>query len=195
MLKIPGRVYTQFATVLGLAGSENVKGLQSEVVPTQDLTRFLQATQVKHTIFTRTQTMAIDNDILILNWNDASDWTEVQVDGALTTRDSDLAQPSDDRWLLMVSLQITVPALWLTAECKRRLNDASASDTYVQSFSDVPAGHSMAIPETSLLPMVLSTRENIVVLRMLRSGAGPGGLWSIQMISAEPGVLAAFPGA
>jgi len=195
VFKIPGRVYTPFATILGLPGTENIEGMQREGVPTQDLTRMMQAVKVKHTLYTRTQSPVADDDLVTLQWDDASDWTEVSVNGVLTTADGDLPQPTDSRWIIDVSLQVATAANFLSAEVVRRLDDAINTDVMVQTYTDVIASHALATPLLNgNMPLVLSIRENNILFRGIRSAAGPSYLWSVQLISAIPGVLSAYPG-
>jgi len=195
MFKIPGRVYPLFARILGLPGSEALEGIQREIVPTQDLTRMLQGVKVKHTLYTldTSPTVNANRDV---QWNDASDWSEIQVNGVVTAVDAQLPMPTDDRIIIMTSLQISgTQADYSTAEVLRFLPTVAGSLMLVQSYGAIVAAHSAASPTGPLLlPQVLVPGEISIRLAEKVSGADADFFWSVHMISAERGVLSPYPG-
>jgi len=194
MLKIPSRAYTRLSTILRLPGSEGLRGLQEEVVPTQDLNRVLQADRVKIASYSLLLSPAASASTDV-QWNDLSDWEAVDIDGVPADTDASLPQDLEDRIIVACSLQTNGSADYTTAEVKRFVTTGTGPLGLLTAFGAVPTAHSNAVPDPPmLLPQWLIPGEFSVRFTQIVSGAGATFHFSVQMISAERGVLAPYVG-
>jgi len=195
MLKIPTRVWSQFSTILRLPGTDGLEGLQDEVVPTQDLSRIMMADRVVHGAWFRTNTPAA-SATSVMQWSDASDWTEIQLNGIVTVNDDELPLLTDDRIVVAVGLQLTgTQADYTSAEITRQLPFATGRRMQMAQYGAIVAGHNgPTMDPPFLLPQVLLPNEDIVELAQVVTGNAAAFQLTIQTVSAEPGVMAAFPG-
>jgi len=194
--KIPGRAYLALARILDLPGTEGLEGMQDEVIPVQDLSRILQQAQVKHTVFQKSD-QPDPGVILALQWNDVSDWDEVRINGIVVGTDDDLPLLSDDRFIVMCGLGISdTRADYTSAQINRQLPADITQTMQLMAWGAIVSSHEGPVPVAPFtLPQRLVPSE--VQVRLVEIvGATPLATfnWTIQMISAEPGVLAAFPG-
>jgi len=198
MFLIPGNTYADFAAVMQLAGVEGLARFQTEVVPTQDLTRFLQGRRVKHTLYNFATVPAADEETT-LQWADASDWDNIIVNGvALNTatadNDGDLPQDTDDRIIVHASLQVSgTIADYTTAQANREAIFGPLM--IIATWQAVVTGH-QPVPPTGpwLLPQVLQPNEVEMHIRAEVSGNAANMQFMIQMVSAPSGVLSPYPG-
>ena len=185
----PQRIYSRLGAILGLSGTDGLKGLQDEGVPTQDLTRILQAGKVKQTLYTLATTPAA-SQVTDVQWADLSDWGEVQVNGIVAAADGDLPQPSDDRIVTQGSLEISVEANYTRSEVARLLPTVAGETMSMAEFGALTTSHdnaSMIAP--FLLPQRLVPGETSVRFHDVVSGAGVLFFYTVFMLSAEPGVM------
>ena len=195
MLPIPSSAYGRFASILDLPGSESLRSIQSDIVATQELSRMMQDQLVKRTLYTLDTSPAASAST-DLQWADASDWTEVQVDGVVQTADQFLPQLTDERIVTMASVQVTgTIASWTRGEILRHMPTTSAPLTTIAEFGAPAtglAGAPMAAP--LLLPQFLVPVEATVRIREVVSADLALMGWALHMISAPPGVLSPFFG-
>jgi len=196
MLLIPTKTWSRFARVLRLPGTQALSGIQREIVPTQDLTNFLQADRVNHVLyqFTVTPAASENNDLV---WNDLSDWAAVAVNGILASTDAELPQPDQDRIITAIGLQISAGGGdYTSGECNRFAPLPVASLLPMAEWGSITTGHNApSLVAPALLPQQLIVNETSVRLTAIVSGATAVHTYLIQMIAAEPGILPAFPGA
>jgi len=197
LIKIPFKAFSSFSRIFRLAGSEGLVGIQNEAVPTQDLNRMLQTDRVRHYLFEKIDAPAATGNVDV-QWGDVSDWDEVQVNGIVSILDAEMPLTTEDRFVVAVSLQISgTEAEYTTAQALRGPGPtAGGTLQLLQEFGVLVTGHLAAPPIApgSLLPQRLVIGEDAVRFRQVVSGANAVFNWTIHMIVAEPGVLAAYPG-
>lgn len=191
----PQQVYARLGEILGLSGTQGLSGLQSEAVPTQDLTRVMQSAKVKVTTYLSEVTPLVDQK-RVLTWSDASEWTEVLVDGNITTVDANLPQPADDRILAYVGLQISgTQADYDTGEANRFMPTTGGPTAQIAEFGAITTGHrGPLLVSRWTLPQWLVRGELNVGLSEEISGIASDWHWSFQMFSAAPGIMLPFSG-
>jgi len=195
LFKIPGQAYAALARILDLPGTVGLEGFQDEVIPTQDLTRMLQDIKVKRTLF-----QAIIDPSATQNttkqWADASDWTEVQVNGITQVADDALPQPNQQRFITSVSLHVAgTQSHYTTAAVSRRTATTTAANILLASFGALSSNRSSVSPDQpALLPAVLAFEEVDCRFNQVVSGNDAQFNFIIEMISAERGVLHPIPG-
>jgi len=189
------RAYQQLATILGFPGTESLAGIQNEAVPVQELTRVLQDSRVKRTLFQITGTPAA-TDTVDLQWSDVSDWTQVLVDGVIQTTDAALPQRNETRLIVGASLQVAgTQANYTTSQVLRRTATTVPQNVLVREWGAIVAGQPNASPiAPSLLPMPLPFEENTVRWQRVVSGAAAAMSLTVEMISSTRGVLHPVPG-
>jgi len=194
MFRVDTRAWSKLADILGL-GNQALAGIGQEVSPVQDLSRILMADKVKTTMYFETDVAAATKSIT-KQWNDASDWDEVFVDGVLTSADGDLPQPGDDRFVVMASIHLAgTVANYTSAELFRITVAATSTFILMGEWGAFQTSHNApTMVPPMLLPQKLGPLETDARLHEVVSGVDCAFNWSIQMISAEPGVLSAFPG-
>jgi len=195
MLPIPSNAYGRFASILNLPGTESLRAIQSDIVAVQELTRMMQDRLVKRTIYSFDSSPAADL-LTDLQWNDASDWTEVQVNGIVQVADSELPQDTDERIVTQVSLQVAgTQSEYTTGEVLRHMPTTSAPLMLLAQFGAITTGHAAASAVAPLLyPQFLVPNEFTVRINEQVSGANADFAWTIHMISAAPGVLSPYLG-
>ncbi len=195
MFRLASKIYTALPRIFRLPGTEQLEGMQREGIFTQDLNRMMQADRVTHTLYTQTDTPAATQDNGNL-WGDASDWTEVQVNGIRTTIDQDLPSSADDRLIISVGLHLAgTTASYTSAAFIRRMQDAAGNRVLVREFVALVASHNNpTILAPNLLPTPLNHSELTCIMQEVVSGIDCDFRWSIEMLSAEPGVLSRYPG-
>lgn len=195
MIKLPTRIWSNFSTILGLAGTTSLDGMQTEVVPVQDLTRVMQSDRVQTVAYSFQNTPAATSTFT-RDWNDASDWTEVRVNGIITTNDADLPPLDWDRWVIAVGLAIGgTQAHYTSSEQFRLVPFTLNNEVELASYGDLVAGHTNAPAlAPNLLPQKLLPQELTVRLTAVVSGNAAAFRETIQLVAAEPGVLAAYIG-
>lgn len=195
MLKIPSKTWSAFARIVRLPGTQILSGLQEEIVPTQDLSRVMQADRVRHVAygFTNTPAASANSD---LQWNDFSDWTVITTNGLVASGDAELPQPDEHRIITAVGLQISAGGGDYTSAEMNRFNFFPvASLLPMAEWGAVTAGHNSAQQSApALLPQQLAPGENSVRLTQIVTGATAVFNFTVQMIVAEYGVMAAYPG-
>jgi len=195
MLKIPGRAWAPFATVLDLPGTEGLTGIHTEVSPTQDLTRILQSSQVDRIFYEVTFSPAVDA-LTSMQWADVSDWTEVQINGIRQTLDDRMPPATNQQILINAGLQVggTV-AEYTSAEAFRSTPTAGGGQLLVAEWGAITTGHSCITPVAGgLLPQMLLPNELTIFLRQEVSGANADFTFMFQLLSAPPGVMAVYLG-
>jgi len=196
MFDIPARTYAAFQRIFQL-GSESLRGIQREVVPTQELSRILMAGRARHVAYTLEDLLPAGTKTIDVQWNDASDWTEIQVNGVITTSDDDLPEVTDDRIVIMTGLQITgTQAQYTTADSRRHFPRSAGSHlTLIQEYGAITTGHAGPIPlGPNVLPQYLARGEDTMRLNEVMSGVATNWFWAFQMIAAEPGILSSYQG-
>lgn len=195
MFSLASRVFSQFSTILRLAGSESLTGIQEEAVPVWDLNRVLQADRVDHVVYSVEDTPAATGNV-DANWNDASDWTEVQVNGIVTTSDADLPPVTNDRLLLAITLQITGTVAQYTAGQAARQNPFASATLSLAGQWGTNLTDGVAVLQTApyILPQILMPGENLIRFREIVTGVAAEFHWTAHLLSAAPGVMARFPG-
>lgn len=191
---IPTRTYSALARILRLAGTDGLAGMQPEIVPVQDLSRMLQAERVKEVMYLSGSTV-VSTQYRAVDWNDASEWSTVSVNGVITTADDDLPQPTDDRIVVTVGLAIGgTQSNYTSASMTRILAIGGGGESELAAFGSVVTSHTCAhMVAPTVLPQRISTGELQCHFIEVVSGAVPI-TWMVQMLSAEPGVMAALPG-
>ena len=169
--------------------------MDDQIVPTQDLSRILQASKVKRTQYIRTNSHSGSDDTTF-EWNDVTDWSTVHVDGVLTTADADLPTIADEKIIIYVGMMVTgTQAHFTRAQFLRTLGDAGSTSVAVADWSGVTTdliAPSLVAPWT--LPVTLSPDEIAGSLRCVVSGTAAVTRLVVQMISAQIGVMSPFPG-
>jgi len=194
MLPIPSSAYGRFARILDLPGSESLSAIQSDVVATQDLTRMMQDRLCKRTLYTLTLSPAV-TAAADVQWNDASDWTEVQVNGIVQVADTQLPLDTDERIIVAASLQIGATlASYTRCEAKRFLPDGVSSNMLIQSWGTLQTGFACPDPGVFLLPQYLTPGESTVRITQVVSADLADFFVSFHMISALPGVMSPYTG-
>lgn len=196
-MRIPGNAYGLFANIFNFPGSEGLRGIQEEVVPTQDLSRLLQFSRAKSVVYSLTTTPGASLD-RTAQWDDASDWTECQVNGIVTTVDADCPQPTDVRILTGAYLNVTGTLASYTSAELSRINISTGVLLPFAAFGAITTGHNgPAMIAPYRLPQYLLQGvgiERTIDIRMQVSGAGATYNWTFTMLSAESGVFAPYPG-
>jgi len=194
VLKIPGRAWAPFATVLNLPGTEGLTGIHTEVSPTQDLTRILQSSQVDSVEYVVSLAPATDT-LTTLQWRDVSDWTEIFINGIRQTLDDQQPPLTNQRILLNAGLELTgTVASYVSAETFR--GGLGSANHLIAEFGALSATHAMIRPEGGpVAPQLLELGEANVFCRQNVSADLAVFVFWFQMLSAEPGVMAAFLGA
>jgi len=156
----------------------------------------LQADRVKSVIYNFDVSPAADF-ISDLQWADDSDWTSIDIDGVPSPfADADLPQITDDRILVSASLQVTgTVAEYTTAEVKRHLGVGATPLGLFMEFTAITTGHSNpSVVAPLLLPQWLVLGEETVRIQGEVSGANADLAFTVQMLSAERGVLSPYVG-
>jgi hypothetical protein len=155
----------------------------------------LMADQVKQVLYSLNTSPAA-NATTDVQWADASDWTEIQVNGVLTAADRDLPQPTDDRIVTMVSLQVTgTQSDYTTGEVLRHLPTDTGPLMLLADMGAIVTSHNAASPVAPLVvPQYLIPGETTVRFGEIVSGADADFAWSVHMVSAERGVMSAYQG-
>lgn len=198
MLPIGNRAYITFGDLMSWSG-QGFEGIGREVIPVQDMNASLLNQFVKRTLYTFN--IATVNGVVatLLQWNDASDWTEVQVNGEVQVADSALPQDSDERIIVSVGLEISgvTPAEYAdSAQITRRAPVVLLNQTAVREWGTL-ASASILCPQvigTNVLPQTLNINEATVEIRIIGTGTAATGEFTVEMISAERGVMRPFPG-
>jgi len=169
--------------------------MEEEVVPTQDLSRILQASKVKRTQYIRTNSHSGSDDTSF-EWNDVSDWSSVHVDGVLAGVDEDLPTPTDEKIIIYTGMMVTgVQSHFTRAQFLRTLGDSGSTSVAVAEWTGVTTdliSPSLVAPWT--LPVTLSPDEIAGSLRVVVSGTSAVTRLVVQMLSGPIGVMAPFPG-
>jgi len=191
LLQIPVRAYAQLANILGFGGSTGIIGIQDEAIPTQDLTRILQDARVQRTLFQLTEPDVAATGNTDMQWNDLSDWTEVWVNGIQQSTDDQLPQRNQTRIITSVSLQIAgTQADYTVAAVYRRTATAIVHNILLAEFGVlVTSLNNAAGVGVGLLPQWLQLEENTVRWQKVVSGNLSDLSLTIEMISAERGIL------
>lgn len=196
MLFRPQNAYRALATILRLPGTQTVEGIQSEAIPTQDLQRVLQDARVKQTLYQILLSPAATLTTTI-QWNDASDWTQVRVDGVIQTDDAALPQRDETRIIVGASLRIAgTVGEYTRAALYRRTDTTIAENILCREWGALGASllNALPQPDPGLLPMYLQFSENSLRIQSVVSGANADLTYTIEMLSAERGVLSPLPG-
>jgi len=191
MLYFPQNAYRAIATILRLPGTQSIEGIQSEAIPTQDLQRVLQEARVRRTLYQFLISPASTTTTTI-QWNDASDWTEVQVDGIVQTLDAALPQRNETRIITGASLRIAgTTAEYTRAALYRRTDTAVVENVLCREWGALGASllNALPQPDPGLLPMYLPLLENTLRIQSVVSGANADLTYTIEMLSAERGVM------
>ena len=168
------------------------------VIPTQDLSRVLQRSQVRHFVYHLNQDLTGDVTTSV-QWGDASDWTEISADNIVLTLDSELpaADGSQDRLLTGIGLFVSDnPAEWVSSLVRRVPALATAQVTYAWSALSAARLAGNAVPAVpNLLPIVIAPGEATIELDTdITFVAGVTLDWIIEMMVAPQGVMASYPG-
>jgi hypothetical protein len=196
MLPIGNRAYLSLGQIMSWGGA-GLQGIAEEVIPTQDLTAFLLNAHIKRTQYQHSLATISGAFDTILDWSDASDWTEVQVNGVVQVADSALPQLGDERIIVGVSLILAGvnPAHYTSAELVRTMAVATGGQFEVANFGAVDTSHLCAnMKAPYLLPQTLGLSEEVCNWRTVGTGTAATTSLFVQMISAERGVMRPFPG-
>jgi len=196
MLKIPGRAYGDFSRIFSLPGTEGLKGIQQEVVPTQELSRLLQYSQSKSTQYTLVLTPGV-SVLQTFQWEDLSDWNSVIINGVVPTQDSQLPQKTDVRILTGIFLEVSGTQSEYTSAEIVRIDATGSYYMRIAAFGTLVAGHTSApLVAPSLFPQILSWggKENTVGVNSRVSGANTSLRYTFSMISGAPGLFHPYPG-
>jgi len=195
-LLFPQRAYQALATILRLPGSEGIRGLQDEAVPTQDLQRVLQDARVKQTLYQFAITPAATTTTTI-QWNDVSDWTEVIVDGVIQSADDALPQRNETRIIVGASLRIAgTVGEYTRAALYRRTENTTAENILCREWGALGASllNALPQPDPGLLPQYLQFQENSLRIQSVVSGATADLTYAVEMLSCERGLLSPLQG-
>lgn len=195
MFKIPGGSFTALARILRLPGTDTVEGLQDEVVPVYDLNRVLQDQRVSSYFYQFGNTPAA-TAALTLSWNDLSDWTTVRRNGILVADDAGLPALTDERVIVAIGLQLSGTQADYTDGAAVYRFMPSGHTAAMREFGTIKTTthRGPAVEAPDLLPQWLVPTEVDVNLIQIVSGIAAVFNWSVQMISAEPGVMSKFSG-
>jgi len=194
MIKLPQQVYQRFATILGLEGTTGLEALQSEVVPTQDLSRVMQASRVDRYFYQFGNTPAA-SAALTLGWDDLSDWTTVRRNGILVSDDAGLPPATHERIIAAIGLQVSGTEADYTTAAAYRFMPSGHTSQLIEFGAITSAVHrGPVVVAPNLLPQWLVPGEVNVNLVQEVSGIAAVMNWQVQMIAAETGVMAAFTG-
>jgi len=195
-LQIPGRTYPQFSTVLGFPGTDGLRGIQQEVVPVQELSRFLLDSKIKRMLYMLNVQSISGTASGLADWGDASDWDDVLLNGVLTIADADLPQPDDDRIITNVSLQVSgTPTDYSTGILNRVLPNPGAGFSDIATWGAMIASH-LTAPQTGIkrTPLALGLNELGINFRIVGTDVNASCDVHVEMIAAERGVMNVFPG-
>lgn len=194
-MRIPRPAYQAFATIMGFPGSDGLRGIHDEAFPVQDLSRMLLDTRVKRTLYTFTNNPAATGDVLF-QWRDLSDFTEVRINGALVGSDAELPQPSEERIIVGLGLEVTGNAAHYTsAELTRQMPNVAESHVELVTFGAITTGHFAPAQRAPLLyPVTLNIGEENCNARMVVTGTAAVFEFTIFMLAAERGVMNLYPG-
>lgn len=192
MIRIPGRSFAPFSTVLGLPGTEGLSGIQTEVSPTLDLNRILQSSQVNHIEYFFSVAPGA-TQVSTLQWRDISDWTNVLVNGIVQTLDDEMPPATNQQFVTAVGLEVAASANYTSAEVMAQ--GIGSANQLLAEFGAVATSHQTVSPVVRLTPMLLDPGQVNCRLRQVVSAVGPTLVFWIQILSAEPGVMAAYFGA
>ena len=195
MFRIPARTFTAFARILNLPGTENIQGLQREAVPVWDQNRVLQDDRVSSYMYLQESTPAASVKIT-LEFDDLSDWTEVLRNGVIVAADDGLPPRDHDRIVTWIGLQISgTQAHYTTSEVNRFMPTTGGSTASVIEFGAITSGHrGPLIVSPWTLPYYLAPQEGGLNIAEEVSGNASDWHWSVQLISAEPGVMSKYLG-
>lgn len=195
MLKIPTKVWSKFSTILRLPGSEGLANIQSEVVPVQDLSRIMQADRVDRMAYSFTNTPAA-SATTTLQWNDVSDWDQVRKNGIIVGADNELPALTDDRIIISMGLEIGgVDADYTSCEAVRVTPFTTIRFVQLAAWAAIVASHNAPTLTPPLqLPQYLLPGETDMRLVQIVTGIGADFNFVVQMVAAEPGVMAAYGG-
>jgi len=191
LIKIPVRAYAQLANILGFGGSIGIVGIQDETIPVQDLTRILQDARVQRTLFQLTEPDVAATGSTDMQWNDRSDWTEVWVNGIEQQTDDALPQRNQTRVITSVSLQVAgTQADYTVSALYRRTATAIVHNILLAQFDTLVTSLNNAVGlAPTLLPQWLQLEENTVRWQKVVSAGLSDLSLTIEMISAERGIL------
>jgi len=194
---IPKKAYTAFPGIMGFGGTVGITGIEDVAVPTQPLSSMLLDARVKRTSFFASLATGAGVPLdLNVSWNDVSDFNEVHVNGVLVAADSELPQPTDERIIVMASLEVAgTPSHYGSAQFVRTAPDATTTRVLVAEWGGVTTDLLCpAMTAPLLLPQTLALQENNATFRNRGSGTGALCYWTVYMLSAERGVMALYPG-
>jgi len=194
MLPIGNRAYVSFGDVMEWAG-DGFSGIAREIIPVQDMNASLLNRFVSRTLYQIELAPAASASLPFV-WAVASDWDEVQVNGVVQVDDSQLPQPTDERILVHASLEIAGTATEYTrAELSRDSPTVQVQQMLVMQWGTLPGTLLNATPTAPfLLPQTLSIGETGGEYRVVVSGANALLRCTVEMISAQRGVMRPFPG-
>jgi len=195
LLRIPTKAYQDLVRLLGLDTRTGVRGIHDEVFPTQDMNRILQSHRIQRTTYVFSNTPAVDF-VNAVQWTDFSDWAEVVVDGRQAAADADLPPVDHDRYVTSVSLEISGTIASYVGLTVLRVHNTILADTGIIAKYGANTDGLLNPIEIGprQLPLLLALDENGVSFSMDVSGAGNAFHVTIEMISADPGIMALLPG-
>jgi len=178
-------------------GELGLTGMAQEVVPVQDLSRFLLDARVRRTTYMMQLATANGTADSVFQWADISDWTEVQVNGIIQNADIALPQVGHERIITHAGIEIAgvTPADYVSATIVRTLTTQQAVFTPVASFGALTTSHLTATPVGLwMLPQTLGLSEVGGVIRSVGTDVNAITRTSIFMLSAPRGVMNLYPG-
>jgi len=194
----PERAYGDLGFILGLAGTLGIKGFEDEAVFVQDLSRILLNSRVRRLIYTTAPIATINGNVdTQLQYNDASDWAEIQENGIIIASDAALPRDTDER--IIIGASITVggvdPTELSSAELTRQAPVTATVRQSLVEWTQATTSHlTMSVVAPNLLPQTLSINEATLFLRIVGVDTNGLGTLSVQMLAAERGVMNLYPG-
>jgi len=187
-------------TFLGLGnimqwGNEGLVGMGEEVVPTLDLSRILLNARVQRTLYTSDPIATINGTVdTTFQYNDASDWAEIQVNGVVQVADSALPPPDHER-ILIGAAGFVSGIVYVSAELTRTMPVAATVRQSVVEFGAITGSHvSPSIIAPYLLPVTLNLEELDLRLRIVGTDTTSTFTLVLELLSAERGIMNLFPG-
>lgn len=196
-LPLGARAYVRLGDIMGW-GNRGLRGVEETIIPVQDLSKVLLDSRVKRTLYTSSAKATINgNTDFVLEWGDASDWAEVQINGVVSSADIQMPQPGTDRIITAMSLSVSgaTPAEYTSCEIARSAPTTVAVSLNCVRFGAPTAGHRTAsIDAPYLLPQALNLNELQIIMRLVGTGVDGTATLAVSMLSAERGVMNLYPG-
>jgi len=188
--------YKRLGDLLKVSGGLLLNKIQGEVIPTHDLSRLAAYELGNFRVYSFAEVDLIADSATNLDLNDTSDWTQVTVDGAITTEDVD---PTWDKVILWIGgRSVLNVSNWTSSFCDRNglFGFAVNVATGLYQWTNVNNNNRFIQEDPIPWPIRLSIGENLLTLGTNIATTGGGNETSVSYIVvcfvAPPGLLGPF---